>query len=87
MPVRPKAATGRQEWFDLAKKSFNFFVLVGLLYWLLAAKIKEFFAGRRAEIKEDLEKSVEKKAEAEKKYREYSEKSIKPQRKLMVFLK
>ncbi len=36
--------------------------------------MKEFFAGRRVEIKETLEKSVEKKAEAEKKYREYSEK-------------
>jgi F-type H+-transporting ATPase subunit b len=36
--------------------------------------MKEFFSGRRAGIKEDLEKSVEKKAGAEKKYREYSEK-------------
>lgn len=61
-------------WFDLAKKSFNFFVLIGLLYWLMASKIKDFFVGRRAEIKEDLEKAVERKAEAEKKYREYSEK-------------
>jgi F-type H+-transporting ATPase subunit b len=64
----------RQEWISLAKKSFNFVVLVGLLWWLSAAKIKEFFAGRRAEIKESLEKAVERKAEAEKKYREYSEK-------------
>jgi F-type H+-transporting ATPase subunit b len=47
---------------------------MGLLYWLLAAKVKEFFVGRRAEIKENLEKAVERKAEAEKKYREYSEK-------------
>ena len=62
------------KWIDLVKKTFNFVVLIGLLYWLLAAKIKEFFSGRRAEIKENLEKSVEKKAEAEKKYREYSEK-------------
>ena len=63
-----------KEWIDLGKKTFDFIVLVGLLYWLLAAKIKEFFSGRRAEIKEDLEKSVERKADAEKKYREYSEK-------------
>jgi len=62
------------KWVDLGKKAFDFVVLVGLLYWLLAAKMKEFFTGRRAEIKETLEKSVEKKAEAEKKYREYSEK-------------
>ena len=59
---------------DLGMKTFNFVVLVGFLYWLLASKIKEFFSGRRVEIKESLEKSVERKAEAEKKYREYSEK-------------
>jgi len=62
------------KWLDLVKKAFNFFVLMGLLYWLLASKIKDFFVGRRAEIKEDLEKAVERKSEAEKKYREYSEK-------------
>lgn len=62
------------DWFGLFKKAFNLIILVGLLYWLLAAKIKEFFVGRRAEIKESLEKAVERKAEAEKKYREYSEK-------------
>lgn len=65
---------GAAAWIGLAKKAFNFVVLIGLLYWLLAAKIKDFFVGRRAEIKESLEKSVEIKAEAEKKYREYSEK-------------
>ena len=63
-----------KEWIDLGKKTFDFIVLVGLLYWLLAAQIKEFFSGRRVEIKKNLEESVEKKAEAEKKYREYSEK-------------
>ena len=63
-----------KEWIDLGKKTFDFVVLVGLLYWLLAAQIKEFFSGRRAEIKKTLEESVERKAEAEKKYREYSEK-------------
>jgi F-type H+-transporting ATPase subunit b len=65
---------GSAAWFSLAKKSFNFVVLIGLLYWLLAAKIKDFFSVRRVEIKESIEKSVERKAEAEKKYREYSEK-------------
>jgi F-type H+-transporting ATPase subunit b len=58
----------------LGLKTFNFVVLVGFLYWLLASKIKDFFSGRRVEIKESLEKAVERKAEAEKKYREYSEK-------------
>ena len=61
-------------WLGWMQKTFNFVVLVGLLFWLLAAKMKEFFTGRRTEIKETLEKSVEKKAEAEKKFREYSEK-------------
>jgi len=75
------------KWIDLGKKTFNFVVLIGLLYWLLAAKMKEFFTGRRAEIKETLEKSVEKKAEAEKKHREYSENSTKHLWKLTVFLK
>ncbi len=49
-------------------------MLVGFLYWLLAAKIKEFFVGRRKEIKESLENAAKQKTEAEKKYREYSEK-------------
>jgi F-type H+-transporting ATPase subunit b len=69
-----KGGHDSKEWIDLGKKTFDFVVLVGLLYWLLAAQIKEFFSGRRAEIKKTLEESVEKKAEAEKKYREYSEK-------------
>jgi F-type H+-transporting ATPase subunit b len=63
-----------KEWIDLGKKTFDFIVLVGLLYWLLAAQVKEFFSGRRVEIKKTIAESVEKKAEAEKKYREYSEK-------------
>lgn len=65
---------GTEKWIDLAKKTFNFVVLLGLLYWLLAAKIKDFFVGRRAEIKENIEKAAQRKAEAEKKFREYSEK-------------
>ncbi|MCE5211068.1 MAG: F0F1 ATP synthase subunit B [Deltaproteobacteria bacterium] len=65
---------GAELWKSFGLKTFNFIVLVGLLWWLLAAKIKEFFVGRRAEIKESLEKAVDRKAEAEKKYREYSDK-------------
>jgi len=65
---------GAAMWKSFGVKTFNFLVLMGLLYWLLAAKIKDFFTGRRAEIKESLEKAVDKKTEAEKKYREYSEK-------------
>ena len=69
-----EAGHDSKDWIDLGKKTFDFIVLVGLLYWLLAAQIKEFFSGRRVEIKKTLEESVVKKADAEKKYREYSEK-------------
>jgi len=62
------------KWWDFGWKTFDFFVLVGFLYWLLAAKIKEFFVERRKEIKESLENAAKQKSEAEKKYREYSEK-------------
>jgi F-type H+-transporting ATPase subunit b len=62
------------KWFEFAWKTLDFIVLVGFLYWLLAAKIKDFFVGRRKEIKESLDKSAQQKAEAEGKYREYSEK-------------
>lgn len=63
-----------KKWTDLAWKTFNFIVLVGFLYWLLAAKIKTFFVDRRKDIKESLENTSTQKNEAEKKYREYSEK-------------
>jgi F-type H+-transporting ATPase subunit b len=62
------------KWFEFFWKTFDFVVLVGFLYWLLAAKIKVFFGGRRQDIKDSLEKTAEQKADAEKKYREYSEK-------------
>ncbi len=62
------------KWFEFAWKTLDFIVLVGFLYWLLAAKIKDFFVGRRMEIKESLDKSAQQKTEAEGKYREYSEK-------------
>ncbi len=65
---------GAELWKGWGIKAFNFIVLIGLLYWLLASKIKDFFVGRRVEIKENLEKAVERKGEAEKKYKEYSEK-------------
>lgn len=65
---------GSSKWTDFFWKTLDFVVLVVFLYWLLAAKIKQFFVGRRQEVKESLEKSAQQKAEAEAKYREYSEK-------------
>lgn len=59
---------------DFIWKSINFVVLAGLIYWMLASKIKDFFGGRRSDIKESLENAAQQKAEAEAKYKEYSEK-------------
>jgi F-type H+-transporting ATPase subunit b len=64
----------KSQWFEFAWKTFDFIILVGLLYWLLAEKIKTFFVGRRQEIKDSMENAAKQKTEAEKKYREYSEK-------------
>jgi len=47
--------TAGNKWFDFAWKAFNAALLIGFLAWLLAPKIKSFFAGRRQEIKESLE--------------------------------
>lgn len=63
-----------KKWFEFFWKTFDFVVLIGLLYWLLAEKIKNFFVGRRQDIKESLERAARQKAEAESKFREYSEK-------------
>lgn len=63
-----------KKWFEFFWKTFDFVALVGFLYWMLAAKIKDFFVGRRQDIKESLEKATEQKTEAEGKFREYSEK-------------
>jgi F-type H+-transporting ATPase subunit b len=60
--------------FEFIWKSINFVVLAGLLYWMLAPKLRDFFGGRRRDIKEGLENAAQQKAEAEAKYKEYSEK-------------
>jgi F-type H+-transporting ATPase subunit b len=64
----------KSQWFEFAWKTLDFILLVGFLYWLLAEKIKIFFVGRRQEIKDSMENAAKEKTEAEKKYREYSEK-------------
>lgn len=62
------------QWKGLAFKTFNAALIIGLLVYMLAPKIKGFFAGRRQEIKESLENTAVQKADAEKQYREYAEK-------------
>jgi len=59
---------------SFAFKTLNAVVIIAFLVWMLAPKIKEFFSGRRQEIKESLETTAVQKAEAEKQYREYAEK-------------
>jgi len=61
-------------WKGFAFKTLNAVIIIGLLVWMLAPKIKDFFAGRRQEIKESLETTAVQKADAEKQYREYAEK-------------
>ena len=61
-------------WKGFAFKTLNAAIIIGLLVWMLAPKIKDFFSGRRQEIKESLETTAVQKADAEKQYREYAEK-------------
>lgn len=58
---------------DFVWRVVNFLILLAILYKLGWAKIKSFFAGRREEIKIALEEAVKAKEEAEKKFKEYSD--------------
>jgi F-type H+-transporting ATPase subunit b len=61
-------------WKDFFWRSFNFVILAGFFYWLLADKIKDFFSGRKKDIKAALEEAVAAREEAEKKFKEYDAK-------------
>jgi F-type H+-transporting ATPase subunit b len=76
----------KSQWFEFAWKTLDFILLVGFLYWLLAEKIKIFFVGRRQEIKDSMENAAKEKTEAEKKYREYSEKIDKASHEIDVII-
>ncbi len=62
---------GKEKWIEFGWKSVNFIILVGLLYWLLAGKLKEFFVDRGKNIRKALEDAIAAKEEAEKKFKEY----------------
>ena len=64
----------KAELIDFAWRMANFVILVGFLYWFLAKKIKEFFSGRRGDIKISLEEAAAAKAEADNKFKEYAAK-------------
>ncbi|MEW6334998.1 MAG: ATP synthase F0 subunit B [Thermodesulfobacteriota bacterium] len=61
-------------WPNFFWRSVNFLVLGGLLYWLLAKKVKAFFTGRREGIRTALAEAETAREAAEGKFREYSAK-------------
>jgi len=61
-------------WPNFFWRSVNFLVLGGLLYWLLAKKVKAFFTGRREGIRTALAEAETAQEAAERKFREYSAK-------------
>lgn len=61
-------------WVGFAWKLLNFLVMAGIIYWLAAKKVKEFFTGRQEGIKTSLAGAVTAREDAEKKFREYEAK-------------
>jgi F-type H+-transporting ATPase subunit b len=59
-------------WTNFIWRSINFLVLGGVLYWLLAKKMKEFFIGRKDGIRNALAEATTAREAAEKKFQEYS---------------
>ena len=62
----------KTQWIDFGWRMLNFALLVWFLYWATAKKAKEFFAGRRENIKTALAEAIAEKEEAERKFKEYS---------------
>lgn len=61
-------------WFNFTWRAVNFLILTGVLYWLLAKKVKTFFTGRREGIRTAIADAVTAREEAENKFREYAAK-------------
>ena len=59
---------------DFGYRMLNFAILAGFLWWASAKKIKEFFAGRRSDIKASLDQALAAKEDAENKFKEYAAK-------------
>jgi F-type H+-transporting ATPase subunit b len=59
---------------SFAWKLLNFLIIAGMIYWLAAKKVKEFFSGRREGIKRSLAEAVAAREDAEKRFREYEAK-------------
>jgi len=65
---------GGPSWASFFWKLLNFLIMAGLIYWLAAKKVKEFFTGRQEGIKSSLAEAVTAREDAEKKFREYAAK-------------
>jgi F-type H+-transporting ATPase subunit b len=61
-------------WFNFTWRAVNFFILTGVLYWLLAKKVKTFLAGRREGIRTAIADAATAREESENKFREYAAK-------------
>jgi len=68
---------GAGQLIDFGWRALNFAVLAFLLYKLLWGKIRDFFVNRRYGIKASLEEAVRAREEAEKKFKEYSDRLTK----------
>lgn len=71
------AATGSHggpDYVDFGWRVFNFAILIGLGYWLLAHKIKTFFSDRRRGIKSALAEAAASRAAAQNTFQEYEAK-------------
>lgn len=69
--VHASGGGGHEEQNDFVWRLVNFIILIGVLYWLLAKKVKEFFTGRREGIKTALAEAAAAREAAEKKFQEY----------------
>jgi F-type H+-transporting ATPase subunit b len=61
-------------WINFFWRSINFLALAGVCYWLMAKKVREFFAGRRAGIRTAQAEAVTARETAQKQFEEYSAK-------------
>jgi F-type H+-transporting ATPase subunit b len=59
-------------WLNFFWRSVNFLALAGVCYWLLAKKMRDFFAGRRDGIRTAMEEAASARETAQKQFADYS---------------
>jgi F-type H+-transporting ATPase subunit b len=55
-PIALFASDGAETDYDIVQRTVNFIIFAGILWYLLADKIKAFFAGRSLDIQAELDK-------------------------------